>query len=1070
MPLNVVAKIAITAAMTALNMAVQASTNLGDRNKIDDLAVTQGDYGASIARIWGARRIEGAPIFWANPLTEIKRRRKTKGGKYNDYSYFGDWAVAAACHEISGVTRIWFDKHLVYDATGSGPITALTSNSGFVLSEHIRFYLGTETQDADPYMLASVEAAQGAGTCPAYRGTAYVMFEQIPLEKFGNRIPQVTLEVAGAVTTIYPYQRIETGLGTTMFPRVGAFSPDFSRFYWTDDTDLEIWDVPSRTLISNVNLSTNFYASDTVAIGSDLSIWGVSTTNNELIKYGELGLGAPTEVFDFGGELQNEVRVISDGNGNQHWFTLSFLSGTILPFVDGVETDFADTTGYPVTPCDYFADQYGDIWVFGKKDNTTAVFIRLVDTEARPGSASIVEVTGLSSSAGAGQVDAAMHYLDATHDQFVFSWNNARLYAADIEAGTVLDSIVKATTANQILNVRPGAPSLFSGGDEIALSDFTVLRTYDLTDWLATETGAALYDPVNHAIISAANTDSITVWRYLDRFSGDAVSLQTICNDASDLCGISDYSFSAFSSIMVDGWSVTGATGADMVQPLLDIYDCDIRPHDFGVQGVVRGGASGGTIDYLDFVPVEGNRYSVKIAQSAEMPRAMVLNFADLDNDQQVNSVRASRPTDIADTDAEVTIDMTNWVADADTAQQALDRYFRRRWNEREVITTGLTGRNISLEPADLRTLGLETDDRLCRLVRAKWGAGVLTGEWISDDANLHLLSGNAGPGFDGRLPETITVPGPVRGFVLDVNLATDAHDSAVPFLYYAAGPYGSSFAGADFAVSDSGVDADFVDGWAAVPADGAASWGLATAALGDALPWIMDNGNSINVLMKSGEPSVSVTEAQLLADADLNLISMNGEWIQYQTRTLESDDSYTLTGLLRGRRGTEHLIDGHTAGEAVLFTGLYRRDIGAGEINDTDLYRASAVGRDSTYQTSVTFGAAANKPYSAVNGVLTLDTGTDDWSISADRRTRVGGTAFLAGNLPLGETSESWQADIMDGADVVRTISGTSLPLTYTAAQQVTDFGVEQTALEVNLYQISPALSLRGYPLNIAA
>lgn len=57
-----------------------------------------------------------------------------------------------------------------------------------------------------------------------------------------------------------------------------------------------------------------------------------------------------------------------------------------------------------------------------------------------------------------------------------------------------------------------------------------------------------------------------------------------------------------------------------------------------------------------------------------------------------------------------------------------------------------------------------------------------------------------------------------------------------------------------------------------------------------------------------------------------------------------------------------------------------------------------------------------------------------------------------------------------MDGTAVKRTLAGTSLPFTYTSAQQITDWGSNQTTLEVNLYQLSPALSLRGHQLNIAA
>lgn len=1079
MPLNAVAKIAITAAITGINMAVQSTRNLGDRNRLDDTAVTQGDYGAGIPRIWGTRRIEGAPIFWAEPLTEIKRRRKTKGGKYNDYSYFGSWACAVACHEIEGITRIWFDKHLVYDATGAGALTALSGNSGFVLADHIRFYLGTETQEADPYMLASVEAAQGAGSCPAYRGIAYAMFEQIPLEKFGNRIPQVTIEAVGQASVVY-----STDTLTPKPPGLSrlwgfGYSVGRDRFISADSNSFAIWDLPSRSLISEGTFSpaTRSLCS-CIAISSSGTIYAPNAASNSILAFPADGLGAGGVLFDAVSEEGCKIVADSSGRellcviayGSEKFFVYDLAAGALT------EYDSGDLFGYDFRAGDFFFDEYDDLWVVGAEISATHYIHlhRIIDNGSRPGSPSSLRYA----SGGSNYLNPVMG-LHRSGNFVLFRVDSDKAFIVDQDDfGIVTEKSIALdiyTAYNQVAQLYTGAATLWLDGSEYALPDLTLIRTVNLNSWSGGDVSGIIYDPVNHAIITAPQFASNFSFRYLDRIGGAGSNLQAICEDVAELCGVADHDFSALSSITVDGWSATGATGIDMLQPLLDIYDCDIRPHDFSVQGVVRGGASGATIDYLDFVPGEGGRYAVKIAQSAEMPRAVVLNFADKDHDQQVNSVRVSRPGAATDTESDVSIDMTDWSASADYARQALGRYFRRRWNSREVLAINLTAQQVALEPADLRTLGLESDERLGRLVRSTLTAGgVISAEFVADDPNLHLLDGAAGPGFDGRLPEVIAVPGPVRGFVADVPLAIDAHDSAVPFLYYAAGPYGSAFAGADFAISDNGVDADFVDGWANVEADGAISWGVVTTPLGDALPWVFDNGNEINVQMRYGTPPIGVTADQLLADGTMNLVLIGGEWIQYQSRVLESDGSYTLTGLLRGCRGTEHAISGHAIGETVLFvsTGLFRRELGAGEIGDTDFYRAAAVGRDvvGAYQTSVTFAAAANKPYAPVHGVALLDTGTGDWSISATRRTRIGGANVNGQDVPLGEVSESWAADIMDGATVVRTITGTSLPLAYTSAQQTTDWGAPQTSIEVNLYQVSPALSLRGFPLNIAA
>ena len=58
----------------------------------------------------------------------------------------------------------------------------------------MRVYRGTTTSCADPL----IEAKQGAGNAPAYRGLAYVVFERLPLDSYGNRIPLLQFEVVRA--------------------------------------------------------------------------------------------------------------------------------------------------------------------------------------------------------------------------------------------------------------------------------------------------------------------------------------------------------------------------------------------------------------------------------------------------------------------------------------------------------------------------------------------------------------------------------------------------------------------------------------------------------------------------------------------------------------------------------------------------------------------------------------------------------------------------------------------------------------------------------------------------------
>src|SRR5690606_22092911 len=97
--------------------------------------------------------------------------------------------------KISAVRRVWADGKLL-------DLSGLT----------MRVYRGDETQTPDPLIVAK------EGQAPAYRGLAYVVFERLPLEDFGNRIPQLSFEVVRAIGKLEQMKRAVTLIpGSTEF-------------------------------------------------------------------------------------------------------------------------------------------------------------------------------------------------------------------------------------------------------------------------------------------------------------------------------------------------------------------------------------------------------------------------------------------------------------------------------------------------------------------------------------------------------------------------------------------------------------------------------------------------------------------------------------------------------------------------------------------------------------------------------------------------------------------------------------------------------------------------------------
>jgi len=128
---------------------------------------------------------------------------KGGGPTQKNYSYSISFAIGLCEGEILGVDRLW--------ANGAPlNISGLTP----------RIYTGTETQLPDPI----ISAIEGSGV-PSFRGTAYIVFEDFPLDDFGARLPQINAEVIRVPPAQTDTPRLETLVrGVNLLPASGEFA------------------------------------------------------------------------------------------------------------------------------------------------------------------------------------------------------------------------------------------------------------------------------------------------------------------------------------------------------------------------------------------------------------------------------------------------------------------------------------------------------------------------------------------------------------------------------------------------------------------------------------------------------------------------------------------------------------------------------------------------------------------------------------------------------------------------------------------------------------------------------
>jgi len=211
-----VSSAASAAVSTATSLALSTATNAISRvfdnrvfegPRLDSFHLQTSRDGAPMSRIFGRVRLAGQ-VIWASRIREIATEERVSSGKgggptQRNFSYSISFAVGLCEGEILGVDRIWANGNVLQTA-------GLT----------MRTYTGRENQAPDPII-----AATEGGDVPAFRGTAYVVFEDFPLDDFGARLPQMNFEVIRVPQSQSDTPRLEHLIKSVcLLPGSGEFS------------------------------------------------------------------------------------------------------------------------------------------------------------------------------------------------------------------------------------------------------------------------------------------------------------------------------------------------------------------------------------------------------------------------------------------------------------------------------------------------------------------------------------------------------------------------------------------------------------------------------------------------------------------------------------------------------------------------------------------------------------------------------------------------------------------------------------------------------------------------------
>ena len=543
--------------------------------------------------------------------------------------------------------------------------------------------------------------------------------------------------------------------------------------------------------------------------------------------------------------------------------------------------------------------------------------------------------------------------------------------------------------------------------------------------------------------------------------NGGTVVLATVVADLASRAGLAAVDVSALSDT-VSGFVIGRQMSYRQALELLaQAYRFDVVEVDGVLMFSPLDRTSVATIAHSDLMrPERGSDAAITVrGLEMELPREVALRHIDPARDFQVGVQRARR----AATPSRVvqTLDLP-LVLDASAAKRAAEVELALAWLRREAVSFALPWRWIKLAPGDVVMLDLASVAPLSLILdEVQVGGGRVQCRATPYAA---AVLGSAAAGDGGAVP-TQAIPELASTVYFLLNLpSVSSADSTQPTFYAALTSASDTWRGAVlFRSVDGGASYEEIAA-SAVPATA----GETVGALADGPCNFWDEANTLTVTLFSADMTLeSRPELAILNGANAALVG--NEIIQFCTATLNMDGDWVLSGLLRGRRGTERHMASHSAGERFILleaSAVMPIETTLGTMGRDDLYKGVSVGAliEDVTATAFTYTAENLKPFAPVHGCGVRD-GSGNLTLSWIRRTRVGGDWLDGTDVPLSEETESYELDIMDDEVVVRTLTSSTATATYTAADQTTDFGAPQSTVTVRVYQLS-AVAGRGAAL----
>lgn len=495
------------------------------------------------------------------------------------------------------------------------------------------------------------------------------------------------------------------------------------------------------------------------------------------------------------------------------------------------------------------------------------------------------------------------------------------------------------------------------------------------------------------------------------------------------------------------GYLAYGGRQSALAAGLADIGGAWFAPGDDGVE--IRAGLSDALVIQDDSTRMAGERRAPSgrsIEAPDQAPYALTLSYYDPERDYQAGLQRAWRVgagirTEQVELAAAVTADVAQAMAADILCRRDLDRQTR-------TIATGWNA--LSIRPGDRVTIQGEGGQwRLTRWsfegmrvtmdLKRVTAAGPLIARVESGRAQKALDSASGPTRLEG-----FEVPG------LDDILLTR------PRVMVAASSISPGWRSAVLSYSDSAAGGINAAGSASVPS----VLGKVATPLPPASAALIDALNHIEVDLIRADMVLSDADQQSL-DSGSNAALIGNELIQFAHAEPLGGTRWRLSGLWRGRRGTEWAVRDHVVGERFILIdpgAQVALDLPLSALGATVTVEALGIGDlDGPVERIIDVGGDSVIPPAPTAATLEWKS-SDQLTLNWVRRSRHGWAWRDGGDVPLGEEREAYRLTVSDAAGGVQSIESDTpaAELTIDAAAQ---FPLSVAISQVGTYGLSRPL-----------